>query len=159
VSQSSPQSAAAVEQRNKSIVRRAYEEGMNRRDMSVVDEVFDPGYVAHFRGEPPIRGRDAFKESLGAFLEAFDDLVFTVDDAIAEGDRVALRWSASGIHAGEYRGFPPVLRVPPTGRRLEFSAIDVYQLADGRIVEEWNTLDQLELLHQMGVVHVLAARV
>jgi predicted ester cyclase len=158
VSQSSPQSVAAVEQRNKAVVRRAYEQGMNRRDMSVVDEVFAPDYVAYFRGEPPIRGRDAFKVSLGAFFEAFDDLVFTVEDAIAEGDRVAVRWTGTGIHAGEYRGMPPTLRVPSTGRRLTFTAIDLYRLEGGLIVEEWNTLDQLELLHQMGAAEIVAAR-
>jgi len=150
---------AAVEERNKAVVRRAYDMGMNRRDMKVVDEVFSPDYIAYFRGEPPIRGREDFKVSLAAFFEAFSDLVFTVEDAIAEGDRVAIRWSATGVHSGEYRGFPPTLRVPPTGKRLTFTAIDLYRLEGGVIAEEWNTLDQLELLHQMGVAEVTARRV
>ena len=154
----SPPSATSLEQRNKAVVLRAYDQGMNHADMAVVDEVFDRGYIAYFRGEPPIRGRDAFKESLGAFFEAFSELVFTVEDAIAEGDRVAIRWSATGIHSGVYRGFPPTMQVAPTGKRLTFTAIDLYRLEDGRIVEEWNTLDQLELLHEMGAAQVVAGR-
>ena len=158
MSDSVQRGVATIEDANRAAVRRAYEVGMNRRDMRVLDEVFDPDYVAHFRGEPPIRGRAPFKESLNAFLNAFSELSFTVEDAIAEKDRVAVRWSATGIHTGTYRGFPATISVGPTGRRLSFSAIDLYRLENHRIVEEWNTLDQLDLLHQMGAAEVIAGR-
>jgi steroid delta-isomerase-like uncharacterized protein len=143
---------ASIEE-NKAVVRRAYEEGMNRQDMGIVDEVFAPEYVAHFPGVPPVSGRDAMKELLAAFFAAFPDLVFTVEDQIAEGEKVATRWTAHGTHQGEFKGFPPKTHgIPPTGNRVMFSATDIYRIVDGKIVEEWNTLEQLDVMQQLGVV-------
>lgn len=138
---------------NKAVVRRAYEEGMNTRSMGVVEECFTPDYVAHFPGVAPIRGRDALEALLAAFFEAFPDIVFRVDDLIGEGDRVVARWSADATHSGVFRGFPPRTRgVEPTGRKVNFSATDIYRMVDGKIAEEWNTLEQLDVLHQLGVL-------
>ena len=138
---------------NKAVVRRAYEEGMNGKDMGIIDEVFAPDYVAHFPGVPSIRGRDAIKELIGSFLAAFPDIVFTVEDQIAEGDKVATRWTARGTHQGEFRGFPPKTHgIPPTGKQVLFSATDIYRIAGGKIIEEWNTLEQLDVMQQLGVV-------
>ena len=97
---------ASIEE-NKAVVRRAYVDGLNRKDMGIIDEVFAPEYVAYFPGVPPVRGRDAMKELLAAFLAAFPDIVFTIEDQIAEGEKVATRWTAHGTHQGEFRGFPP----------------------------------------------------
>jgi len=72
---------------------------------------------------------------------------------LAEGDRVATRWSAQGTHQGEWRGFPPRAKgIPPTGRHVTFSATDIYLIAEGQIAEEWNTLEQLAVLEQIGAV-------
>lgn len=150
--------ATAAEQRNRWAVRRAYELGLNQRDLAIVDEVFDAGCTAYFRGGPPIRGRAALVESLSALLAAFSDLAVSVEDTIAEGDRVAVRWSAAAVHTGDFRGLPPSMRVPATGLRVSFTAIDLCRLEGGLIVEHWSTLDQLDLLHQMGVAQVLSGR-
>ena len=138
---------------NKALVRRAYEDGMNERNLAIIDEVFAPDYVAHFPGVPPVRGVEAAKEVIGSFLAAFPDIVFTIEDQIAEGDRVATRWTAKGTHLGEFRGFPPKTHgISPTGNPVTFSATDIYRIVDGRIVEEWNTLEQLDVVQQLGAI-------
>lgn len=138
---------------NKAIVQRAYLEGMNKNDMSVIREVFAPGYVNYFpAGQGELQGIDEFVEALSSFLGAFSDLTFKVEDVLAEGDKVALRWSAVGVHTGDYAGIPPTTIVPATGRTISISATDIYQLADGQVVFEWNSLDGFDVLRQMGAL-------
>jgi predicted ester cyclase len=138
---------------NKAVVRRAYEVGMNNKDWSVIDEVFSPDYVVYYPGVPPIRGLEAAKQALKAFLDAFPDIHFVVEDQLAEGHKVTTRWSGKGTHSGEYRGFPVATKVyPPTGRPVQFSATDIYRIENGKIMEEWNTLETLVVLHQIGAV-------
>lgn len=138
---------------NKALVIHAYLDGMNTRNMDIIDEVFSPEYVSHFPGQPPTRGLEPLKAVLKSFFDAFPDLVFKIEDQLAEGDKVAIRWSAQGTHQGEWRGFPPRERgIPPTGRHVTFHATDIYLIADSQVVEEWNTLEQLAVLEQIGVV-------
>jgi steroid delta-isomerase-like uncharacterized protein len=143
-----------MSEENKALVRRAYE-GFSEGSVDVLDEVFAPDYVAHFPGVEPITGRDAAKELVGAFIDAFPDIKFTIADQIAEGDRVVARWTAQGTHKGEFRGFPPMMHgVAPTGRHVSFSATDIYRIADGLIAEEWNSLEQLDVMQQIGAIAV-----
>jgi predicted ester cyclase len=136
---------------NKELVRRAYLVGMNNRDMSVIDEVFAPDYVVHYPGVPPIHGLTDAKAALSAFLDAFPDIRFTIADQLAEGDKVTTRWVGRGTHSGEYRGFPQAANpIAPTGRPVEFSATDIYLIKNGKIAEEWNTLDEILILRQIG---------
>ena len=138
---------------NKALVRRAYEDGMNNRDFAIVDEVFAADYVGHFPGQPPSEGVELLKATLRSFFEAFPDLVFTVDDQVAEGDKVVTRWSAVGTHGGPWHGFPPREHgIAPSGRKVHFAATDIYVIGDGKILEEWNTLEQLAVLEQIGAV-------
>jgi steroid delta-isomerase-like uncharacterized protein len=140
---------------NEEIVRRAYLDGMNNRDMAVIEELFAPDYVCHFpAGQGEVKGREDFVQTLAAFLAAFDHLVFSVDDLLAEGDKVVLRWSAAGRHTGDYAGIPPTRVIPATGRAVSFSATDIYRVVDGRITEEWNTFDGYHVLLQMGALAV-----
>lgn len=136
---------------NKAVVRRAYEVGMNNKDWSVLDEVFSPKYVVHFPGTASIHGYAAFKPALETFLAAFPDMEFVVEDQVAEGDKVTTRWTGRGTHSGEYMGFPEAGAViPPSGRSVAFSANDIYRVVDGKIVEEWNSLESPVILHQIG---------
>jgi predicted ester cyclase len=136
---------------NKAIVRRAYEDGLNNRDWSIIDEVFDPDYVCRVPGQAPIQGRDDFKASLASFMDAFPDIQFVVEDQLAEGDKVTTRWSARGTNTAEFRGFPlGGTTYPPSGNKVEFGANDIYLIKDGKIVEEWNTLEPLVVLKQIG---------
>ena len=138
---------------NKALVQRAYLDGMNRNDMSVIREVFAPNYVNYFpAGQGELHGIDEFVAALSSFLGAFSDLVFTVDDVLGDGDKVALRWSAVGVHTGDYAGIPPGRIVPPTGRTISISATDIYQVANGQVIAEWNSLDGFDVLRQMGAL-------
>lgn len=139
---------------NKEAVRRAYEEGMNRGDIDFLDQVFTPDYTAHFPGKAPIVGLVEAKKAIGAFLAAFPDAVYKIEDMIAEGDRVVARWSARGTHTGLFQGIPAEVQVPPTGRPVVFGATDIYRMVDGKVAEEWNTIEQLDLLVQIGALQL-----
>jgi steroid delta-isomerase-like uncharacterized protein len=144
-----------TEDQNKRVVQRAYLDGMNCKDRAVIEEVFAPNYVCHFPADQgEVRGIADFTATLFDFLNAFDHLVFNVEQVLAEGDRVVLRWSAQGVHTGDYKGIPPTRVIPATGKDISMSATDIYRLVDGRIVEEWNTFDGYEVLHQMGALSV-----
>ncbi len=138
---------------NKAIVRRAYLDGMNNRDLSIIDETFAPDYIVYYPGMDPIYGRDAAKKSIGAFLDAFPDIVFKIEDQIAEGNKVTTRWTATGTFSGVFRGFPKEgSYIEPTGESVNFRATDIYLIENGQIQEEWNTLENMELMHQLGVI-------
>ena len=145
------------EDENKRAVQRAYLDGMNGKDPAVIERIFAPDYVCHFpAGQGEVRGIENFKATLFDFLNAFDHLVFTVEQLLADGDRVVLRWSARGKHTGDYRGIPPTRVIPATGKDISMSATDIYRLVDGRIVEEWNTFDGYDVLHQMWALTIHA---
>lgn len=139
---------------NKAIVRRAYLDGLNNRDLTVVDEVFDPAYVVHYPHSDPVTKVDKAKEFLTQFLTAFSDCVFTIEDQVAEGDKVVTRWSCRGTHLGEWKGLPgsSEVTIPPSGNPVLFSATDIYLIRDAKIVEEWNTLERLDVLSQIGAL-------
>jgi steroid delta-isomerase-like uncharacterized protein len=132
-------------ERNKATVRRFYEEVWARGNLDVADEVFAGDYVRHdFRPGDPVPGPEGQKRIAADFRAAFPDLEFGIDFLLAEGDMVAGRWTARGTHSGAWAG------VPATGRRMEFSAINVFRFQDGRVVEIWNHRDDLGLMQQIG---------
>jgi predicted ester cyclase len=135
---------------NKETVRRTYEEGMNRGNIDFLDHVFTQDYVAHFPGKAPIVGLKECKKAIAIFLAAFPDAVYVIEDLIAEGDRVVARWSAKGTHKGPFQGIPAEHMVPPTGKPVSFGATDIYRMVDGKVAEEWNTIEQLDLMVQIG---------
>jgi steroid delta-isomerase-like uncharacterized protein len=131
---------------NKALVRREYEQGVNLQNFRVRDEVLAGNFVAHFPGHAPIHGIDAFREFTSAFFTAFPDLQATIEDLVAEGDRVAVRQTWRGTHTSDF------LRIPPTGKQVTFTSIEVYRVAGGKLAEEWVELDMLGLLQQLGVI-------
>ena len=108
----------------------------------LLDEVYAPNYRNHFNGETV----DVIKQNLRIARAAFPDLTVTVDDQIVEGDRDVVRWTARGLHSGEYLG------VPATGRRMEQTGINIGRWENGRIVEEWPIADDVGMLRQLGVL-------
>jgi steroid delta-isomerase-like uncharacterized protein len=128
---------------NKAIVKRWNEETINRRNLDAIDELADPNYVNHGANT---RGPTAYKQSLTAMLEAFSDGGITIEDTIAEGDKVVIRWKMHGTHTGEYQG------VPATGKKVTVTGISVYRLAQGKIVEDWSNMDELGYLQQLDVI-------
>jgi predicted ester cyclase len=136
---------------NKEVVRRLYEEGMTTRNTELLVSSFAPGYRMHSPEGKTLEGRDASMEFLHAFLDAFPDMVFTVPDLLGEGDKVVARWIGTGTHTNEFRAFAPhEPGIPASGRKVSFTATDIYVVIDGEITEEWNTLHEAEVRHQLG---------
>ena len=130
---------------NKALVRRLYEEVFNQRNMALVDELCTPTHVFH---NPPttLHGREAFKQLLSGYLTAFPDARFTVEDEIAEGDRVASRYTFRGTHQGELMG------IPPTGKQVTVTGIIMNRIVGGKVEEGWLNFDALGMLQQLDVI-------
>jgi steroid delta-isomerase-like uncharacterized protein len=120
---------------NKALVRREQEELWNHTgNLDAAEELFAPEQA------------EAARQEAADFRRGFPDVVSTIEDLIAEGDRVAARWRARATHRGEYVG------VPPTGKEVEFTGISVYRIEGGRIAESWTVEDELGLMRQIGAV-------
>ena len=130
---------------NKALVRRFYEEVFNQRNLAVVDEICTSDHQFH---NPPttLHGREEFKQLLSLYLTAFPDARFTVEDEIAEGDRVASRYTFRGTHQVALMG------IPPTGKQVTVTGIIMNRIAGGKSAEGWLNFDALGLLQQLGVV-------
>ena len=130
---------------NKALVRREYEQGVNQQNFSVRDEVLASNFVAHFPGHAPIQGIDEFRQFTSAFFTAFPDLKTTIEDLMAEGDKVAVRQTWRGTHTSNF------LHIPPTGKQVTFTSIEIYRVSGGKLAEEWVELDMFGLLQQLGI--------
>jgi steroid delta-isomerase-like uncharacterized protein len=118
----------------------------NTHDASGFDKYYREDVVYH-GNDGEIRGRDNVKAYLQTFMTALPDLKLTVEDIFGEGDRVFSRARLQGTNTGEFNG------MPPTGRSVDISWImNACRVQDGRIVEEWEVLDQLELVRQLGLM-------
>jgi len=130
-------------QQNKRLVRRLYNEVFVKWNFEVVDELVAPEFIGHEMppGIPP--GPQGFREFYGILRAAFPDAQLTVEDMIAEGDRVVVRWRSRATHRGEFRG------IPPTGRDASTTGIAIYRLSKGKIVERWVEVDMLGLTERL----------
>jgi len=131
---------------NKALYRRWFDEVVNKRDLAVADEVLDHGYVLHFPGMPEPVDAEMHKQLLAAFHRGFSDWIETVEDVIAEGDRVVIRVVGRGTHDGEFQG------IRPTGRTVVAEGIGIGRIAGGRIAESWAAYDALGMMRQLGVL-------
>jgi steroid delta-isomerase-like uncharacterized protein len=129
----------------KTIVKRA-EELWNTGNLAIADEIHASDFVNHDPGKPDVRDLEAYKGWITATRSAFPDLHVTLEDMIAEGDRVAGKWTARGTHQGELSG------IPPTGRQATWTTMTIYRFEGKKIVEAWWSKDMLALLIQLGVV-------
>jgi steroid delta-isomerase-like uncharacterized protein len=131
---------------NKAIVRRywgVWEEG----NIDLVDELLAPDYINHTPASPDQpTGPEGVKGVVAMFRSAMPDLRVVVEDMIAEGEKVAVRYTLEGTHEGELFG------VPPTGQRLSIKSISVERVSDGRIREHWRVTDSLDMMQQLGVI-------
>lgn len=134
------------DQPSKTVVRRYYDEVFNQRRVDLVDELATEKYVEHdpFPGQGD--GRADLKARVGAILDAFNPVRFTLEDMVAEGDRVVVRWTQKGTHSGNFMG------IPPTGKQYTIAGIDIHGIRDGLMAEHWHVVDQLALLQQLGVM-------
>lgn len=135
-----------VTQVNKHIARRILEELWGEGDLAVADELLAPDVVDHnsIPGMPP--GRDGQKQAVQMFRAAFSQMKITVDELIVEGNLVVDRWTATMKHEGEFAG------IPPTGRTVTITGMDISRIAGGKVVEIWHQEDILGLLRQLGVI-------
>jgi steroid delta-isomerase-like uncharacterized protein len=132
---------------NKAIARRADEELFDRGNLDVVDELFALNFVYH----DPASGEDwhgpeSVKQYATMLRAAFPDLHYSVEDQIAEGDKVVTRYTASGTHQSE------LMEIAPTGNRVEITGISITRIEDGKIEEIWENYDTLGMMQQLGVV-------
>jgi steroid delta-isomerase-like uncharacterized protein len=131
---------------NKAIARRMVD-AWNRGDPDALDGVMAPDYLFHDPADPALpRGPEGAKQQLTAFRTAFPDLRMTIEAEVAEGDLVVVRLAGAGTHRGAFMG------VPPTGRRVTLSSIEVMRVERGKIAEHWDELDALGLLQQLGAM-------
>jgi steroid delta-isomerase-like uncharacterized protein len=136
-----------MSEENKAVARREIEEIFAQGNLDAAEEIYAPDYVGHDPASGEIRGIEGAKQYAATFRQAFPDLQPTLEDQIAEGDKVVSRFSARGTHQGETEDFGP-----PTGNQVEITGITIERFADGKIVEEWINYDALGLLQQLGLV-------
>lgn len=134
---------------NKALVHRAFEV-LNKKNLSVLDELIDPNFVYHFAAYPPVQGIKGLQQVFSTYLTAFPDLQMTIEDLIGEGDKVAARVTGRGTQRGELMG------IPPTGKQVTVTALHIFRIANGKLVEQWQNSDDLGLMQQLGVVPVQA---
>jgi steroid delta-isomerase-like uncharacterized protein len=136
-----------VSEEIKALVRRQEEELFSGGNLELADEIYAPDYVGHDPSNPEeVRGLQAAKQAASDYRQAFPDLRVTVEDLIAEGDKVAARLRVRGTHLGDLNG------VAPTGRRVDFTGIVISRVEGGRIVEDWANFDDLGMMRQLGVI-------
>ncbi len=132
---------------NKELVRQFFEEVFNERRLDRADEFVAPDYLDHAAvpGQGP--GLEGAKQQRWArYFAAIPDLHATIDDMVAEGDKVAVRFTVEGTQQGELPG------VPPTGKHFRISDYCIYRLAEGKVAENWEQADMLGLMQQLGVL-------
>ena len=130
----------------KDIARRFYEEIINQKNIHAIDRFCSSDFVDH-NPPPGAQGSlDATREQFLDLVKAFPDLTMTVQDQIAEGDKVVNRVLVRGTHKGEYMG------IPGSGKTVEIGGIDILRMVDGKAVERWGYFDDVALMQQLGAM-------
>src|ERR1700704_3513073 len=135
----------------KAIVVRFMDEFLNAHDVSIARQFVTGDHVAHFAGIPQTLDLQAWLHVGQGYFEAFPDFHLTVQDLVAEGDRVAVRWTWTGTHKGEFMG------APATGKHVEGAGMGLYRVSGSLIAEQWVTEDMTALMRQLGVNNRRAA--
>jgi C-1 hydroxylase len=127
---------------NKAIVT-GFIDAYNRRDLDSFDDFVSPDYVDHTNH---IRGRESLKQLITMGFTAFPDWNETIEDIVAEGDKVWVRLAYSGTHDGEWRG------IAPTGNKVTMTSVDIYRVVNGKLAEYWNVTNSLNFFKQLGAI-------
>ena len=134
-------------EQNKALARQMVEEIFNRGNISRADEFLAPDFVEREELPPGIpRDRDGVKQLTVLLRSAFPDFKATIDDVVAEGDKVVIRMTWRGTQKGEFMG------VPPTGNSISIGVIDIIRLTEGKFVEHWGIMDSMALMQQLGAM-------
>jgi steroid delta-isomerase-like uncharacterized protein len=142
--------AAVMSEENKAKARHLFEEGFSQGNIDVVDEVLNPDFVCYDPNSESgeVRGAETIKNEIEYFRNAVPDLTYTIEDQIAEGDKVVTRYTVTGTHQGEFFG------VAGTGERITMSGNSIDRFEEGKMVEEWPEYDLLGVMRQIGAVPV-----
>jgi steroid delta-isomerase-like uncharacterized protein len=130
---------------NKELARRIYEEVLNNRNVDLLDELVVPDYEEHDPLPGQRTGLEGLKDRIKILIDGLDPY-FTIEDVIAEGDKVVVRWTNSGTNVGDFLG------IPATGRSFRTAGIDIYRVEDGKLAEHWHVVDQLAQMQQLGLL-------
>ncbi len=132
---------------NKDIVRRLYEELWNKRKLELVNELISPSHALH---APNVSGSsigpEAYKRQVLHFLAGYSDLHFTIEDIIAENDKVVACWTLSGTHRGDFMG------IPATNKKVSVDGMTIHHIAGGKIMDSFSNWDALGMMQQLGAV-------
>jgi steroid delta-isomerase-like uncharacterized protein len=133
----------SIEQ-NKALVRRFYDEVWSKGNVDAADDIFAADYVRHdLRPGNPLTGPAGQKKIAADFRAAFPDLRQTIDLIVAEGDLVVARWTMEGTNTGPWGG------VAPTGKHAKIAGVNIFRIANGKVVELWNHRDDLGMMQQL----------
>ena len=134
-----------MSEQNKALNRRIFE-AIDSQNLDALDKLIAADTVDHVLPPELPPGLDGQKAFIGMFISAFPDIKMTVEDEIAEGDKVVTRWTAIGTHTGELMG------IPATGKQVTIKGLDINRFSGGKNVEHWGQMDQMGLMQQLGVV-------
>ena len=135
-----------MSEENKAIARREWEEIWNQGNLDVIDEICAPNYVGHFLPPGMPSGREGYKQLVTMYRAAFPDIQITIEDQIAQGDKVVTRWTSTGTHKGELMG------VAATGNFGSITGISINRIVGGLIVEDWTEYDGVRMLQNIGAL-------
>jgi len=131
---------------NKAILRASYEVVFNQHQVDRADEFYAPDYLDHAAAPGQAPGLEGAKQKWAAYIAALPDMRATIQELVAEGDKVAVAWTVEGTHQGQLLG------IPTTGKYLRLGGMSIYRLAEGKITEAGEEFDRLDLMRQLGVL-------
>lgn len=146
-----PSEAAPIEpsspEANKAIVNRYFNEIMSQGRLEVIDELMAKDFIIRISSlHEPFRGPEGIKQFVTGLRTAFPDIQFTVEEQIAEGDKVACRFTSISTHQGKFAG------IPPTGKQVKDHGTDIFRFVSGKIAEVWVSENALGLMQQIGAI-------
>jgi len=132
---------------NKAIVLRSESELWSKGNLAAADEMYSPDFICHFVVGPDWKGIEGIKREVASHRSSFPDWQEKVDDIIAEGDKVVIRFTSTGTQSGEFQG------IAPSGRRVRIQEMAIFRLSNGKIVEQWGMPDVHGLIEQLTATH------
>jgi steroid delta-isomerase-like uncharacterized protein len=135
-----------AERENSEVVRKFFEAGPSSGDLGAADALLAPDFSLHTPLPTPGPGIEAMNNVIITCRAAFHGLHVTIEDLMADGDKVTCRFTARGVHNGEFMG------LPPTGKKIVMTGIEIFRLRDGKIAELWGEANLMGLMQQLGIL-------
>jgi predicted ester cyclase len=139
---------SSVSEENKAIIRQLIEQLFNTGNQEIADGVLAADYVDHSPSHPGLPGPENLKRAVSEWRVAFPDTRNVIEDIVAEGDWVAVRWTTRATHQDEFMG------IAATGNQIAVTSFCIFRLSGGKIVESWDTFHVVEMMQQLGVNHL-----